>query len=47
VTAWLVDKSALGRLAGSPDAEEWAARISRPPETGAVARGWLRALLPC
>lgn len=29
VTAWLVDKSALVRLAASPDAEEWAARIKR------------------
>ena len=29
VTAWLIDKSALVRLAASPDAEEWAARIGR------------------
>lgn len=29
VTAWLIDKSALVRLATSPDAEEWASRISR------------------
>jgi len=29
VTDWLIDKSALVRLADSPDAEEWAARIER------------------
>lgn len=29
MTAWLIDKSALIRLASSPDAEEWASRISR------------------
>jgi predicted nucleic acid-binding protein len=29
VTAWLVDKSALGRLSASADAELWADRISR------------------
>lgn len=29
VTVWLIDKSALVRLAGSPDAAEWAARIGR------------------
>ena len=29
VTAWLIDKSALVRLAVSPDALEWAARIER------------------
>jgi predicted nucleic acid-binding protein len=29
VTAWLIDKSALARLGGSPDAEEWASRIGR------------------
>ena len=29
MTAWLIDKSALVRLAASPDAEEWASRISR------------------
>jgi predicted nucleic acid-binding protein len=29
VTAWLVDKSALVRLAQSPDASEWANRIER------------------
>jgi hypothetical protein len=29
VTGWLIDKSALVRLADSPDAEEWAARIER------------------
>ncbi len=29
MTAWLVDKSALVRLASSPDAAEWALRISR------------------
>ena len=29
MTAWLIDKSALVRLASSPDAEEWASRISR------------------
>jgi predicted nucleic acid-binding protein len=29
VTSWLVDKSALVRLAASPDAAEWAARIER------------------
>jgi predicted nucleic acid-binding protein len=29
MTAWLVDKSALARLAGSPDAAEWAGRIER------------------
>jgi predicted nucleic acid-binding protein len=27
--AWLADKSALARLLGSPDAEEWAARTQR------------------
>jgi predicted nucleic acid-binding protein len=27
MTSWLVDKSALVRLAASPDAQEWAARI--------------------
>lgn len=27
--SWLVDKSALTRLASSPDAEQWANRISR------------------
>ena len=27
--AWLVDKSAYVRLAASPDADEWAARIER------------------
>lgn len=26
---WLIDKSALVRLAGSPDAREWAGRIER------------------
>lgn len=29
MTAWLIDKSALVRLAASPDAAEWAARIER------------------
>ncbi len=29
MTSWLVDKSALVRLAASPDAAEWAARIER------------------
>ena len=29
VTAWLIDKSALVRLALSNDAEEWASRIER------------------
>jgi hypothetical protein len=29
VTDWLIDKSALVRLATSPDAAEWAARIER------------------
>ena len=29
MTAWLIDKSALVRLALSPGATEWAARISR------------------
>jgi predicted nucleic acid-binding protein len=29
VTAWLIDKSALVRLAASPDAAEWASRIQR------------------
>lgn len=29
MTAWLIDKSALVRLAESLDAEEWAARIQR------------------
>jgi predicted nucleic acid-binding protein len=29
VTGWLIDKSALVRLAGSFDAAEWAARIER------------------
>ena len=29
VTSWLVDKSALVRLAVSPDAAEWAARVER------------------
>lgn len=29
MTDWLIDKSALVRLADSPDAEEWAARIER------------------
>jgi hypothetical protein len=29
VTTWLIDKSALGRLAHSPDAPEWASRIQR------------------
>jgi predicted nucleic acid-binding protein len=29
MTAWLIDKSALARLASSPDATEWAARIER------------------
>jgi hypothetical protein len=29
VTAWLIDKSALVRLAASPDAAGWAARIER------------------
>jgi predicted nucleic acid-binding protein len=29
VTTWLIDKSALVRLAASPDATEWAARIER------------------
>jgi predicted nucleic acid-binding protein len=29
VTGWLVDKSALVRLGGSPDAELWAGRIER------------------
>lgn len=29
MTTWLIDKSALVRLATSPDAEEWAARIER------------------
>ena len=29
MTAWLIDKSALVRLAGSPDAVDWASRIER------------------
>jgi predicted nucleic acid-binding protein len=29
VSSWLIDKSALVRLAASPDAQEWAARIER------------------
>jgi predicted nucleic acid-binding protein len=29
VTGWLIDKSALVRLAASPDAAEWADRIGR------------------
>ena len=29
MTTWLIDKSALLRLAESPDASEWAARIER------------------
>ena len=29
MTSWLIDKSALVRLARSPDAEEWANRIER------------------
>lgn len=29
MTVWLIDKSALPRLAGSPDAAEWAVRIER------------------
>jgi hypothetical protein len=29
LTTWLIDKSALVRLAASPDAAEWAARIER------------------
>ncbi|MGB7983061.1 MAG: PIN domain-containing protein [Candidatus Nanopelagicales bacterium] len=29
VTEWLIDKSALVRLADSPDAEQWADRIER------------------
>jgi predicted nucleic acid-binding protein len=29
VTTWLIDKSALVRLAASPDAAEWADRIER------------------
>jgi predicted nucleic acid-binding protein len=29
MTTWLIDKSALTRLAASPDAAEWAARIER------------------
>jgi len=29
LTSWLIDKSALVRLAGSPDAADWAARIDR------------------
>jgi len=29
VTTWLIDKSALVRLAASPDARQWAGRIER------------------
>ncbi|MGO9160280.1 MAG: PIN domain nuclease [Streptosporangiaceae bacterium] len=29
MTTWLIDKSALAHLAGSPDAAEWATRIER------------------
>lgn len=29
MTGWLIDKSALVRLAGSPDAVEWAGRVER------------------
>ncbi len=29
MTTWLIDKSALVRLGGSPDGAEWAARIQR------------------
>jgi predicted nucleic acid-binding protein len=29
VTDWLIDKSALVRLGGSPDAADWASRIER------------------
>jgi predicted nucleic acid-binding protein len=29
VTTWLIDKSALARLAASPDAAQWAGRIER------------------
>ena len=29
LTSWLIDKSALVRLAASPDAAEWASRVER------------------
>lgn len=29
MTTWLIDKSALVRLAASPDADDWASRIQR------------------
>ncbi len=29
MTSWLIDKSALVRLAASPDSSEWAGRIER------------------
>lgn len=29
MTGWLIDKSALVRLAASPEAQEWADRIQR------------------
>ncbi len=29
MTTWLIDKSALVRLGGSPNANEWAARVER------------------
>lgn len=29
MTTWLIDKSALVRLGGSPDADQWASRIER------------------
>ncbi len=47
MTNWLIDKSALVRLAASPDAREWAGRIERGlvrittvtrPKTGYSAR---------
>ena len=36
MTTWLIDKSALVRLAASPDAAEWAVRIER----GLVRLAW-------
>ena len=44
--SWLIDKSALVRLAASPDAADWAARIERGWCGSRPSPGWKRAIRP-
>ena len=46
MTTWLIDKSALVRLAASPDVAEWAARIERGLVRITTVTGWKPAIPP-